>query len=104
MESLHNILILIIISAIIITQFLVYRGTKNKVNSFIKVLSQTTHFKTHKVYIPIEEIDSIDSQEITDNLSYYTKNPTLTRLSEVKTTYSIKNAGKDNITSNEEEE
>jgi hypothetical protein len=71
----HELILWILIIGIVIFQIIVLSETIQKVKSYIIVLSQKERYKTHKVYIPVEEIDSIDSQLIIDNLSHYTKKP-----------------------------
>lgn len=100
---LHELILWIIILSIIIFQVNVLKDIKQKVKSFIIVLSQTERFKTHKVYIPIDEIDSIESQNIIDNLSHYSKNPAIAKVVDIKSTYGIKNASRDNVFINEDE-
>jgi hypothetical protein len=75
--ELHTLVISIIVISILIVQFNVFRGTISKIKSYINIFKDTNKFKIHKVYIPIEEIDSINSEDILSNLEYYTQNPIL---------------------------
>ena len=75
--ELHTLVISIIVIAILIGQLNVFRGTFSKIKSYINIFKDSDKFKIHKVYIPIEEIDSINSEDILANLEYYSKNPIL---------------------------
>jgi hypothetical protein len=102
-ELVHQLILWVIILGIVIFQVSILKDTIKKVKLFLQVLSDSNRFRVHKVYVPIDEIDTINSQDIIDNLNHYKQNPILKKISETDTTYSIQNGRKDIITSDEEE-
>ncbi len=102
-ELVHQLILWVIIFGIVIFQVSILKGTIKKVKLFLQVLSNSNKFRVHKVYIPVDEIDTINSQDIIDNIIHYKQNPLLKKISESNTTYSIQNGRKDIITSDDEE-
>ena len=102
-ELVHQLILWVIILGIVIFQVSILKDTIKKVKLFLQVLSDSNRFRVHKVYVPIDEIDTINSQDIIDNLNHYKQNPSFKKISESDTTYSIQNGRKDIITSDEEE-
>ena len=74
---LHQTLIWILIIGIVIFQLYVFKKTTEKIKSYKSILNKPEKFAIHKVYVKAEEIDSIDSEHILENLNYYKQNPNL---------------------------
>ena len=73
--ELHNIVIGIVVLIILSLQFGIFAGTFSKVKSYLGIIKNPDKFKVHKVYISVDEIDTINSEDILSNLEYYTLNP-----------------------------
>ena len=82
MINYHDILIGLVILGIIVFQIVILRSTIDKIKIFENVLKQSDKFVTRKVYVPLDEIDTINSSKILENISHYKKNPSLLKLKE----------------------
>lgn len=73
----HEFIIWTIIVSIVLFQFNIFIKTIRNINNYKKILEKPTKFQTCKVFVPIDEIETIDPSHIIDNLNHYKQNPNL---------------------------
>lgn len=73
----HEFIIWTIIVFIVLFQSNILIKTLRNINNYKKILDKPSKFQTCKVYIPVDEIETIDPSHIIDNLNHYKQNPNL---------------------------
>jgi hypothetical protein len=91
----HEFIIWTIIVFIVLFQSNILIKTLRNINNYKKILDKPSKFQTCKVYIPVDEIETIDPSHIIDNLNHYKQNPNLK--SESSYSISYKNQFEDEL-------
>jgi endonuclease V-like protein UPF0215 family len=80
----HDVIIWLAVLIIIGLQIKIFLETKKKISSYESIMKNPHNFKTYKVYIPENEIETIESQQILDNLNHYSRNPELLAIDKIE--------------------
>lgn len=70
-----DVIIWLAVLIIIGLQIKIFLETKKKISSYESIMKNPQDFKTYKVFVSENEIETIDSQHILNNLALYTRNP-----------------------------
>lgn len=80
----HDVIIWIAVMIIIGLQIKIFLETRKKISSYESIMKNPEGFTTYKVYISENEIETIDSQHIVNNLSQYCRNPKLLEIDKIE--------------------
>jgi hypothetical protein len=81
----HEVIIWATVILIISLQIKIFLETKRKIKSYENIMINPQSFKVYKVFISEHELETIDSQNIINNLWRYSQNPQLKAIDEIET-------------------